>query len=221
MQVSLWGGEVSFQNLDIRLDVLQEDLQLPLHIVSGHIHELTVRVPWTKIASEPIQINVNTIGNFQMPLSTAFNNNKIDECVTFIIAEFAVKLKSDESDKKTKESSKPPATAIVQEPPGYMATLINKIANNISIKLNNIIFKYIEDDIVLSMNIQTFSIDSADDTWQPAFIDINPVKVILRKVINIHDLTICLDKRNAQGKIDVCQADSISMFITGTHATQI
>lgn len=120
-------------------------------------------------------------------------------------AEFAVKLKSDESDKKTKESSKPPATIIVQEPPGYMATLINKIANNISIKLNNIIFKYIEDDIVLSMNIQTFSIDSADDNWQPAFIDINPVKVILRKVINIHDLTICLDKRNAQGKIDVCQ----------------
>lgn len=61
-QVSLWGGEVSFQNLDIRLDVLQEELHLPLNIVSGHIHELTVRVPWTKIASEPIQINVNTIG---------------------------------------------------------------------------------------------------------------------------------------------------------------
>lgn len=61
-QVSLWGGEVSFQNLDIRLDLLQQELHLPLNIVSGHIHELTVRVPWTKIASEPIQISVNTIG---------------------------------------------------------------------------------------------------------------------------------------------------------------
>lgn len=28
---------------------------------------------------------------------------------------------------------------------------------------------------------------------------------MLKKVININDLTICLDKRNAQGKIDVCQ----------------
>lgn len=55
------------------------------------------------------------------------------------------------------------------------------------------------------MNIQTFSIDSADENWNAAFIDINAVKVILRKVININDLTICLDKRNAQGKIDVCQ----------------
>lgn len=86
-----------------------------------------------------------------------------------------------------------------------MASLINKIANNISIKLNNIIFKYIEDDIVLSMNIQMLSIDSADDNWNPSFIDINPVKTVLKKVINVNDLTICLDKRNAQGKIDVCQ----------------
>lgn len=86
-----------------------------------------------------------------------------------------------------------------------MASLINKIANNISIKLNNIIFKYIEDDIVLSMNIQMLSIDSADDDWNPAFIDVNSTKVALKKVININDLTICLDKRNAQGKIDVCQ----------------
>lgn len=62
-QVSLWGGEVVFQNLDVRLDVLEEELQLPFNFVSGHIHELTVKVPWTKIASEPIQITINTIGN--------------------------------------------------------------------------------------------------------------------------------------------------------------
>lgn len=121
-----------------------------------------------------------------------------------IIVEFVVKLKSGDGEKKEKEDPKPPPSIIAQEPPGYMATLINKIANNISIKLNNIIFKYIEEDIVLSMNIQMLSIDSADENWNPAFIDINPVKVVLKKVININDLTICLDKRNVQGKIDVC-----------------
>lgn len=63
-QVSLWGGEAAFQNLDVRLDVLEEELQFPFSFVSGHIHELTVRVPWTKIASEPIQITINTIGKY-------------------------------------------------------------------------------------------------------------------------------------------------------------
>lgn len=202
-QVSLWGGEVSFQNLDIRLDILQQELHLPLNIVSGHIHELTIRVPWTKIASEPIQINVNTIGKEILSLNLFKERNINNKFIEF--AEFVVKLKSEDAEKKEKDVKNVSSSQIVQEPPGYMATLINKIANNISIKLNNIIFKYIEDDIVLSMNVQMLSIDSADDNWNPAFIDINPVKVLLKKVININDLTICLDKRNAQGKIDVCQ----------------
>ncbi|KAJ6640172.1 Vacuolar protein sorting-associated protein 13B [Pseudolycoriella hygida] len=178
-QVSLWGGEVVFQNLDVRLDVLEEELQLPFNFVSGHIHELTVKVPWTKIASEPIQITINTI-------------------------EFVLKLKSDSSapTPKRKKSTK---NDVDQALPGYMASLVNKIANNISLKLHNIILKYVEEDIVVSMNIQLLSFDSADDNWKPAFIDISPTKVFLKKVISITDLTICLDKRNAMGKIDVCQ----------------
>lgn len=196
---------MSFQNLDIRLDVLQQELHLPLNIVSGHIHELTVRVPWTKIASEPIQINVNTIGSFDCS-----DSDTLRILILFVfftaLTEFVVKLKSDGgSEKCEKQAEAPPAAPIIQEPPGYMASLINKIANNISINLNNIIFKYIEEDIVLTMNVQTLSIDSANDDWQPAFIDINSTKVTLKKVINVHDLTICLDRPNAQGKIDVCQ----------------
>ena len=60
-QVSLWEGEVTFHNLDLRLDVLQEELNLPFQFLSGHIHELVISVPWTKITSEPIRININTI----------------------------------------------------------------------------------------------------------------------------------------------------------------
>jgi len=61
-QLSLWGGEASFQNLDLRLEVLEEELQLPFSFVSGHIHELLIHVPWTKLTSEPIKVTINTIG---------------------------------------------------------------------------------------------------------------------------------------------------------------
>lgn len=59
--MSLWGGDVSFNNLDLRLEVLENELQLPFTFVSGHIHELLIHVPWTKITSEPITITINTI----------------------------------------------------------------------------------------------------------------------------------------------------------------
>jgi vacuolar protein sorting-associated protein 13B len=61
-QVSLWGGDVSFHSLDLRLEVLEQELQLPFSFISGRIHELLIHVPWTKLASEPITITINTIG---------------------------------------------------------------------------------------------------------------------------------------------------------------
>uniref|UniRef100_A0A182MEU4 Chorein N-terminal domain-containing protein n=1 Tax=Anopheles culicifacies TaxID=139723 RepID=A0A182MEU4_9DIPT len=181
-QLSLWGGEVVFQNLDLKLDVLEEELQLPFNFLSGHIHELGIRVPWTKIASEPIVITINTI-------------------------EFVLKLR-DTNERNVVPKREPPRKGKSAEeapPPGYMASLINKIANNITIRCHNVILKYVEEDIVVSMNIQQLSMESADGSWNPSFIDLSPTKVSLRKLINIVDLTICLDKRNSAGKIEVCQ----------------
>ena len=61
-QVSLWGGDAMFSNLDLRLDVLERELGLPFSFVSGHIHELHIHVPWTRLHAEPIVITINTIG---------------------------------------------------------------------------------------------------------------------------------------------------------------
>ena len=60
-QVSLWGGDAVFNNLDLRLDVLEEELRLPFSLVSGHIHELQIHVPWTRLNTEPIVLTINTI----------------------------------------------------------------------------------------------------------------------------------------------------------------
>lgn len=88
---------------------------------------------------------------------------------------------------------------------GYMASLIAKIINNISVICNNIVLKFIEEDIVISMNIQHLSVHSADHRWKRAFIDVSATNVLFRKLINIIDFTICLDKRNSSGKIEFVQ----------------
>ena len=43
--------------------LLEEELGLPFSFVSGHIHELQIHVPWTRLNAEPIVITINTIGN--------------------------------------------------------------------------------------------------------------------------------------------------------------
>lgn len=86
-----------------------------------------------------------------------------------------------------------------------MASLVAKILHNISVVCNNIVLKFIEEDIVLSMNIQHLSVHSADHRWKRSFIDVSPTNVLFRKLINIIDFTICLDKRNSSGKIEHVQ----------------
>ncbi|XP_026672531.1 vacuolar protein sorting-associated protein 13B isoform X2 [Ceratina calcarata] len=180
-QVSLWGGDASFQNLDLRLEVLEEQLNLPFVFVSGHIHELLIHVPWVKINSEPIVITINTI-----------------ECI--------LKLK-DDNNMESNPSTSQKRQEISQEeaPPGYIKSIVTKVVNNITINCNNLILKYVEEDIVLSVNVRFLSMQTVDNKWEPAFTDVILYEVMLRKVITIQDLTLCLDKMDASGKIEIYQ----------------
>ncbi|QQP35289.1 Uncharacterized protein FKW44_023462, partial [Caligus rogercresseyi] len=179
-QFSLWGGDAVFSNLDLRLDVLERELNIPFTFVSGHIHELHIHVPWTRLHADPIVITINTI-----------------ECV--------LRLPGDE-DSSESPSAKRPAPKRIQEdrnpPPGYVQSLINKIISNVSIVCNNLILKYVEEDIVLSLNTRSVKLSSCDESWNPAFIELSLPHLLLRKILDVYDLTICLDKRNASGKIE-------------------
>lgn len=66
------------------------------------------------------------------------------------------------------------------------------------------------------MNIRLLTIEAANNRWEPAFIgsDFFP---ILRKLIVVSDLTICLDKRNAAGKIDVYQEPILYRSLLTIH----
>lgn len=57
----------------------------------------------------------------------------------------------------------------VEAAPGYIQTVINKIVGNIRLYCNNLILKYVEDDIVLSMNIKLLTFESANNNWEPAY----------------------------------------------------
>jgi len=48
--------------LELDLDVLEKELNLPFIVISGHINQLLIRVPWTKLGSEAVKITIDTIG---------------------------------------------------------------------------------------------------------------------------------------------------------------
>lgn len=176
-QVSLWEGDAILQNLDLDLEVLDQEFNLPFSFVSGHIHELHIHVPWTRIASAPVTITINTI-----------------ECV--------MKLKRPGQEQKPKQKRKNTPAASEETPPTYTTALANKVVYNLNITCNNLILKYVDEDIVLSMNIKTLSIVTVNKSWIPMYCVLTPDNLILRKLVSLSDVTICLDKRNASGRIE-------------------
>lgn len=58
---------------------------------------------------------------------------------------------------------------VVEAPPGYMQALVRRIVSNITLRVHHLIVKYVQDDIVLSLNVKHLSVDSAGPDWQPAF----------------------------------------------------
>lgn len=189
LQLSLWGGDAVLYNLDLRLDVLEKALQLPITFKSGHIHELRLHVPWTKLGSEPILITINTVECILKVRDTAYDDGSSS----------ASNSSGTPLSKSRRRIKRQPTEEL---PPGYLQSILNRIVNNVTFIINNLILKFVEDDIVLSVNVKSAECYSCGVDWKRAFVDISPQELVLRKVINFSDLTVCLDKSSADGRIE-------------------
>jgi hypothetical protein len=73
----------------------------------------------------------------------------------------------------------------IESAPGYVQGLVNKIVSNITVECNNVILKYLEEDMVLSLNVRSLVLLSANEAWQPAFagtIFILLMRIVQRKI---------------------------------------
>lgn len=173
--------------------VFQQELHLPITFLSGKIHKLQIHVPWTKLVSEPVEVTINTIECVIQLKDPSFKQEK--DTTSHLTASDVQK----ELDKENlHDRGEPP-------PAGYVQSLVNRVANNISICVHNVILKYVEDDIVLSLNVKSAETFSVNSDWKKAFVDIVAPDYVLHKVCNISDLTICLDKKSTSGGIEMYQ----------------
>jgi len=195
-QLSLWGGDAVLSKLDLRLDVIENALMLPITFKSGFIHELRLHMPWTRLYSEPVVITINTIECIVKLRDSSHSAETGSSHSAF----------SKRTDSFALKANRPPIAVDGEEvPPGYIQSLLNKIFHNLNIVVNNLILKFVEDDIVLSLNIKSAECYSVGADWKRAFIDLLLPELVLRRVVDFHDLTLCLDRRNASGKIESYQ----------------
>ena len=186
-QLSVWGGDVVLQNLEFKLDTLDNELgQLPFSFVSCQAKELCIHVPWNKITSEPITVTLESL-----------------ECVLKLNCRKTLKVKKEKPLSNSADSSNQQS---------YINSIIRKIKCNINIIVNNLTIKYVEEDLVLSINIHSVLYKGVDELWKPSFIEMKEEDSSMRYACEVKDMTICLDKRESDGNTRIFEKPLVFRF---------
>ena len=185
LKLSIWGGDVVLTNLELKLDILESELDMPFAVESGHIHELRIHIPWMALASESVEITISTI-EISLRLQDPAEEREMDDGACSVL--------SSEMSARSPRQKPPAATASSQNvtnddessAPGYIESLILKIGNNINVKIENLILKYVENDIVLSLNIKSIHLmPVGDENWELGWVEVTENDPVVRRLINI------------------------------------
>lgn len=168
LKVSFWGGDAVLRNLELRLDVLEKELRIPLEFKSGFIRELTIHLPWSAIASTSVEV---TIKDLELVVKLRDKSSKND---------------SQDGEVKDADSSsnlKPADLSLANEvtegasgekdpaPPGYLQGYLNRILNNVRVRVQNMVVKVLEEecDLMLTLNIGSTEFFTTNKIWEGEF----------------------------------------------------
>eukprot|EP00288_Rhodomonas_lens_P011162 CAMPEP_0177749270 /NCGR_PEP_ID=MMETSP0484_2-20121128/32395_1 /TAXON_ID=354590 /ORGANISM="Rhodomonas lens, Strain RHODO" /LENGTH=307 /DNA_ID=CAMNT_0019264239 /DNA_START=173 /DNA_END=1093 /DNA_ORIENTATION=+ len=196
----LWEGELVFKNVELRLDVMQQELGLPMVFTRGFIQELRVYLPLANILRENIRI---TLSNVEVVARTPNTSSK-DEA-----SEEEAEQASEpngESEAATEggnssisSSSKKGEEA--EKSKGWVASTLTKIMQNVRVDLRNVVFKYCTDKYVSSLSWKSLSYYPCSPSWEPRFTEpVGPTRARY-KVLLVEHATWCLDPVDKDGVV--------------------
>ncbi|CAH8543880.1 unnamed protein product [Heterobilharzia americana] len=204
--MSIWDGDLTLTQLDLRLDFLEDIIPFPVNFRSGHVHELRIHVPWTKLNSECIVISLHTVEcifGLKKPNVKERDQNK--------------QYPADFADLYSYKNHSMPTNV----PPGYLEVYIHRLLSNIHFVVHNLNLKFIEEDIVLSVSVNKADCLVTDSKGNPFFADINPLSTyVIHRLIQFFDLTVCLDRAGPNGYVEVYE-DPISYRFSMSCFVQI
>ena len=172
MQTSVWSGEVSIQNLKVK-ESIGDTLKIPLKVLYSNIGSIVATVPWRDLGNSPVHVQVDDLFLIMSP------KDKVDlEQLGANIFEQrqalleALALEIEENIKTATENEGKTG----EEGEGWMAGIINKIVNNIQIKITNIHIR-IECDLpgqsffAFGITLNLLEIYTVDESGERRFLD--------------------------------------------------
>ena len=171
LKVGIWSGDVKLQGLELRREALDQ-LKLPLNVVEGHLGALTLKIPWSNLRGQPVQVYIEDVFVLAAPKEDAEWDDDEEER-----RRQAVKIEKLDSAELLKERNQEGLSQEEQQKnQSFTDSLVTKIVDNLQITVKNIHIRY-EDSIsapghpfALGLTLDEFSAISTDGEWKPTYI---------------------------------------------------
>ena len=189
LQLSFWGGDAVLRNLELRVDVLEKELHIPLEFTSGRIRELTLHIPWNAIISSPVEVTIKDLELVIRLKNVHANANVQPSESTDSSSEVDPPLPTGPMPRSNIERG-------VEQAPGYLQTYLSRISNNIQVHVQNLVVKVMEEecDLMMTLNIGEVEYYTADESWEKKFVYTDHLQgnYALHKVCKVADMTVNL-----------------------------
>jgi vacuolar protein sorting-associated protein 13A/C len=171
LKVGIWSGDVKLQGLELRREALDQ-LKLPLNVIEGHLGALTLKIPWSNLRGQPVQVYIEDVFLLAAPKEDAEWDEEEEER-----RKQAVKIEKLDSAELLKDRTQEGMSQEEQQKnQSFTDSLVTKIVDNLQITVKNIHIRY-EDSIsapghpfAIGLTLEQFSAISTDGEWKPTYI---------------------------------------------------
>lgn len=171
LNVGIWSGDVKLKDLELRREALDQ-LKLPINVVEGHLGQLTLKIPWSNLRGQPVQVFIEDVFLLAAPKEDAEWDEEEEErrrqTLKIEKLDSAEMLKDRNQEGMSQEEQ--------QKNQSFTDSLVTKIIDNLQITVKNIHVRY-EDSIsapghpfAIGLTLQEFSAISTDGEWKPTYI---------------------------------------------------
>ncbi|XP_017019677.1 intermembrane lipid transfer protein Vps13-like [Drosophila kikkawai] len=136
LKIGIWGGDVVLQNLKIRENALDElDLDLPVKLIYGYVDKLILNIPWKRLYTQPVIVNIEGVYALVTPNSNVrYNPEKEAKREMDLKKKAIATLESARKKELEKDQPKPQA--------GFTEKLTAQIVNNLQVLISNVHLRY-------------------------------------------------------------------------------
>ncbi|KAG1695557.1 Vacuolar protein sorting-associated protein 13 [Nymphon striatum] len=166
LKIGIWGGDIVLKNLEVKQSAL-DDLDLPVKIISGHLGNLTLKIPWKNLYSAPVVASIDGLYVVVIPNSGIKYNEEKERK-----AQQESKQKELQRIEEAKERDAAKDKPQEKKKDSFAEKMAMQVVKNLQVTVKNIHIRFedtftnVDSPFAFGVTLKELSFITTDENWK-------------------------------------------------------